>query len=195
MTAEGEVSESDEITFAGVDPVKDLALVFFDFDSKGAWWGKMQNNTRTDADGISGKYGFVNESLSGWNDLYWRNGGNNFPGAVIGKDVSKYVMKIDINIKEKLTGGCLQFRLNGDEGDFWYGIGPGSPTAGDRNRVLTTGWETITIPITAFKDNFGWGSVSLTDLSKISKEFGCAWNNGESKVNIYIDNVRFEKIN
>lgn len=195
MTAEGEVSESDEITFAGVDPVKDLTLVFFDFDSKNAWWGKMQGNTRADAEGISGKYGFVNENLSGWNDLYWRNGGNLAEQAnKIGKNVSGYVMKLDINIKEKLTGGCLQFRFNGDEGDFWYGVGPDSPNAGNKSRTSTVGWETITIPLTAFRDNFGWGNVGITDLSKISKEFGCAWNNGASKVNIYIDNVRFEKI-
>jgi hypothetical protein len=194
MTAEGETSETDDIAFTGVDPVVDPSLVFFDFDSKGAWWGKMQNNTRTDAEGISGKYGFVNgESLSGWNDLFWRNGGNDFPGTKIGKDAANYVLKVDINIKEPLTGGCLHFRLNGDEGDFWYGVGPEAPNAGNKTFIKTTGWETLTIDVSAFRDNFGWGNLKITDLSKISKEFGCAWNNGASKVNILVDNVRFEK--
>jgi hypothetical protein len=194
MTAEGEISETDEISFAGVDPVKDPTLVFFNFDDKGAWWGKMQNNTRTDAEGISGKYGFVNESLSGWNDLFWRNGSNDFPGKVIGTKISEYVLKVDINIKDKLTGGAIVFRMKGDEGDFWYGVGPNSANAGNKTFLQTTGWETLTIKLSDFRDNFGWGSVGIKDLSKITAEFGAAWNDGASKVNILVDNVRFEKV-
>jgi hypothetical protein len=194
MTFENEVSETDEILFAGIDPVKDPSLVFFNFDGRNAWWGKMQGNTRKDAESVDGStYGFINENLNGWNDLFWRNSSNDFPGNVIGTKVNEYVLKIDINIKEPLVGGNFKFRLNGDEGDFWFGIGPNSPTGGLKI-TKTDGWETITIKITDFKDNFGWGDKTIKNMASISKEFGMAWNDGASKVNVLIDNVRFEKL-
>jgi hypothetical protein len=194
MTIDNEVSETDDILFAGVDPVKDPNLVFFNFDGKNAWWGKMQGNVRKDAESVDGtSYGFVNESLNGWTDMFWRNSANDFPGSVVGTKVSEYVLKMDINIKDPLTGGNLKLRLNGDEGDFWYGLGPDAPTAG-KKLTKTDGWETITIKITDFKDNYGWGDNSIKNLNVISKEFGMAWDNGASKVNILIDNVRFEKL-
>ena len=192
-TVDNEFSETDEILFAGVDAVKDPSLVFFDFDSKGAWWGRMQANVRKDNESVDGSnYGFVNESLNGWTDIFWRNSANNFPGAVIGTKVNQYVLKIDINVKENISGGNLKFRLQGTEGDFWYGLGPAAPTAGNKTFTKTDGWETITLNITDFRDNFGWGNKAPTNLALITDAFGMAWDNGASKVNVLIDNVRFE---
>lgn len=194
ITSDNEVSESDLINFVGVDPVVDPSLVFFDFDNKNAWWGKMQGNVRNDSESVDGSnYGFVDETLDGWNDLFWRNSANDFPGSVIGTDVNGYVLKLDINIKEPFTGGNLKLRLNGSEGDFWYAIGPATTPSGS-SKNSTDGWETITVRITDFKDNYGWGSNSPTNLAVITNEFGMAWDNGASKVNVLIDNVRFEKL-
>lgn len=193
VTFDNEFSETDEILFAGVDPVKDPSLVFFDFDGKGAWWGLMKTNVRNDNESVDGtKYGFINENLNGWTDLFWRNSANNFPGAKIGTKVNEYVIKMDINVKETITGGNLKMRLKGTEGDFWYGLGPNAPNAGNKSFTKTDGWETITIKITDFKDNFGRGNNSPTNLALITDAFGMAWDNGTSKVNILIDNVRFE---
>jgi hypothetical protein len=193
VTIDNEFSETDEILFAGVDPVKDASLVFFDFDGKGAWWGRMQGNTRNDNESVDGtKYGYINENLNGWTDVFWRNSANDFPGARIGTNINAYVIKLDINVKETLTGGNLKMRLQGTEGDFWYGLGPDAPNAGNKAFTKTDGWETITLNISDFKDNFGWGTNSPTNLALITDAFGMAWDNGASKVNVLIDNVRFE---
>lgn len=122
--------------------------------------------------------------------MFWRNGSNNFPGATIGSNVNDYVVKFDINLVNPIDGGNLKFRLNGDEGDFWWTWGPAGPGA---SVATTAGWETITVPISAFKDNNGWGANSPTSMAVISKEFGMAFADGAANVKLYIDNVRFER--
>jgi hypothetical protein len=127
--------------------------------------------------------------------MFWRNGKNNFAGATVGKNITGYVIKFDINVIETITGGNLKFRLQGTEGDFWWTYGPAATPSGIGGEIKpTNGWITITVPIANFKDNYGWGSNSPTDLSLVDNAFGCAWDNGASKVNICIDNVRFHKL-
>ncbi|HMU02613.1 MAG TPA: glycan-binding surface protein [Saprospiraceae bacterium] len=192
MTIDNEVSETELINFVGVDDVKDPELVFFDFNGTGnkdAWWGNVKIvNDNNNVDGSS--YGLVEGNYSGWTDLFWRNGSNNFPGATIGTNVNDYVIKFDINLINPIDGGNLKFRLNGDEGDFWWTWGPAGPGA---SVATTAGWETITVPISAFKDNNGWGANSPTSMAVISKEFGMAFADGTANVKFYIDNVRFER--
>ncbi|MBP6566933.1 MAG: IPT/TIG domain-containing protein, partial [Saprospiraceae bacterium] len=192
MTIDNEVSETELINFVGVDNVKDRELVFFDFNGTGvkdAWWGAVKIvNDNNNVDGTS--YGLVEGNFNGWTDLFWRNGSNNFPGATIGSNVNDYVVKFDINLVNPIDGGNLKFRLNGDEGDFWWTWGPAGPGA---SVATTAGWETITVPISAFKDNNGWGANSPTSMAVISKEFGMAFADGAANVKLYIDNVRFER--
>lgn len=192
MTIDNEVSETELINFVGVDNVKDPELVFFDFNGTGvkdAWWGAVKIvNDNNNVDGTS--YGLVEGNFNGWTDLFWRNGSNNFPGATIGSNVNDYVVKFDINLVNPIDGGNLKFRLNGDEGDFWWTWGPAGPGA---SVATTAGWETITVPISAFKDNNGWGANSPTSMAVISKEFGMAFADGAANVKLYIDNVRFER--
>jgi hypothetical protein len=198
VTAKKEIYESAEITIKrlGVEPVQDQNLVFFNFNGgtggKDSWWGGVSLvNDGNSIDGTS--YGRINGSYNGWTDLFWRNSKNNFPGDVIGTSVADYVLKFDIKVVAPITGGNIKFRLEGSNGDFWYLLGPAGPSGA--TVPATSGWTTMTIPITDFKDNFGWGSNSPTDLSKTTGAFGAAFDNGSSAVNIMIDNVRFHKIN
>lgn len=192
MTIDNEVSETELINFVGVDNVQDQDLVFFDFNGTGnkdAWWGNVKIiNDNNNVDGSS--YGLVEGNYNGWTDLFWRNGSNNFPGATIGSNVNDYVVKFDINLINPIDGGNLKFRLNGDEGDYWWTWGPAGPGA---SVATTAGWETITVPISAFKDNNGWGANSPTSMAAITKEFGMAFADGAANVKFYIDNVRFER--
>lgn len=192
MTIDNEVSETELINFVGVDNVQDQDLVFFDFNGTGnkdAWWGNVKIvNDNNNVDGSS--YGLVEGNYNGWTDLFWRNGSNNFPGATIGSNVNDYVVKFDINLINPIDGGNLKFRLNGDEGDYWWTWGPAGPGA---SVATTAGWETITVPISAFKDNNGWGANSPTSMAAITKEFGMAFADGVANVKFYIDNVRFER--
>lgn len=189
VTTENLTVESPEINIQGVDPVVDQNLVFFDFNgtgSKDSWWGDtggIENEAELTLDGTS--YYRVNASLSGWSGFFWRNGGNNFPGTIIGTNIGDYVLKFDVNILEPITGGEFAWRLKGTEGDFWYYWKPWEQTGS----YETNGWITVTIPLTAFLAN----GAQIQDLSTIDSDFGVAFNNGSSVVNATIDNVRFEQ--
>lgn len=194
ITSEGESTTSPPINFQGVDPVQDLSLVFFDFNGTGAkdlWWGNAQiTSDNMTLDGSS--YARINGNYNGWTDLFWRNGANNFPGTVIGTNTSDYVVKFDINVLEPITGGNLKMRFEGSGGDYWWALGPAKPY-GDGSIVETTGgWVTMTIEINEFRDNFGWGDNRPTDMSLVGT-FGMAFDNGNSNVNVLIDNIRFER--
>lgn len=195
VTFEGETTTSPPINFQGVDSVQDPDLVFFDFNGSGAkdsWWGAVQIvNDDNSLDGSS--YGMISGSFNGWTDLFWRNSNNNFPGAAIGTNVSDFVIKFDINVLEPITAGNLKMRLNTSENDFWWAIGPAAPGSDGSALAQTNGWVTVTVEISEFRDDFGWGSGSPTDLSDVPNEFGMAFDNGASVVNILIDNVRFER--
>lgn len=194
VTFEGETTTSPPINFQGVDTVQDPDLVFFDFNGTGkdSWWGAVQiTNDDNSLDGSS--YGLISGSFNGWTDLFWRNSNNNFPGAAIGTNVNDFVIKFDINVLEPITAGNIKMRLNTSENDFWWAMGPAAPGSDGSAIAPTNGWVTVTVEISAFRDNFGWGTGSPTDLSDVPNEFGMAFDNGASNVNVMIDNVRFER--
>ncbi len=194
VTFEGETTTSPPINFQGVDSVQDPDLVFFDFNGTGkdSWWGAVQiTNDDNSLDGSS--YGLISGSFNGWTDLFWRNSNNNFPGAAIGTNVNDFVIKFDINVLEPITAGNIKMRLNTSENDFWWAMGPAAPGSDGSAIAPTNGWVTVTVEISAFRDNFGWGTASPTDLSDVPNEFGMAFDNGASNVNVLIDNVRFER--
>lgn len=187
ITANGEIIESPVINIAGVDPVADPSLVFFNFDGLGYWWnnaGSEQNDPALSLDGS--KYFYVDQVCNGWTGFFWRNSANNFPGATIGTNVSQYVLKFDINVLEPITGGEFAWRLKGSAGDFWYYWKPWESSGS----YTTNGWITITIPLTSFYA----GSTQISDLSTINEDFGVAFNNGTSHVKACVDNVRFEQL-
>lgn len=187
LTANGEIIESPVINIAGVDPVVDPNLVFFNFDALSYWWndaGNAQNDPELSLDGSS--YYYVDHTCNGWTGFFWRNGANGFPGTTIGTNVSQYVLKFDINVLEPITGGEFAWRLKGSGGDFWYYWKPWESSGS----YTTNGWITITVPLTSFYA----GSTQISDLSTITEDFGVAFNNGSSLVKACIDNVRFEQL-
>ena len=192
VTYEGEEGFFPELYFGGTDPVLNQTFCFFDFNGTGkdSWWGNaigsgILNDPASSADGtpywnINGMGG------SGWWDgLFFRNGSNNF--VTTGVDVNTRAVRFDINVREAITEGDLRIRL----GSYFYHFQPWNGVAGG---FKTTGWITVTCPLTGFKTDDG--TASIPDAALGGSEFGMIWSHGVSvKVNMGIDNVRFEPIN
>ncbi len=198
-TINGEITSTPNITFkkTDVEPVADASLVFFNFDGLNSWWtnvgGVNANDPALSLDGTN--YFRVNSSgATGWKAIFARNGGNNFPGAKVGTDVANYSIKFEINIMTAISdaAGAVAIRLQGTEGDFFYNWAPWKSAP-----YKTEGWLTVTIPLSDFKDNYGYGTKQITDLSKINQEFGFIWNNSTTgpALNLCFDNVRLHKNN
>lgn len=186
-----DITESTDMGFWSADPVDDASLVFFDFDGKNSWWGgvTIENDAPSNLDGSS--YGKLDMgTLNGWTDLFWRNSKDNFPVTTIGVNVDDYNFKFDIFVRTAIGDGNLKFRM----GDYYWCYGPDAPPSqGQVSEVsATNGWVTVTVPLTDFRDNFGWGNP-ITDLNAVGDgQFGLAWDNGTADIDVLIDNVRFE---
>jgi len=170
------------LTIAMYDPVWDESYVFFNFDSKGSWWGSfgsIENNPDLSLDGSN--YFRINQNLTGsWIDFFWRNSRNDLKTDDV--TVADWVIKMDVNVLESTTPP-FKFRLKGsDIGDYWLVFG-GLENKGE--------WYTVTLPLADFADQDGLGSNHLPNVQAVDQDFGLALA-GEGLTNICIDNVRFE---
>lgn len=188
ITYEGEIGLLPYIFFGSIDPIFNESLCFFNFNGTGkdSWWGGamgsgIETNVATAADGTP--YWRVN-GMSGtgnWDGLFFRNGGNNF--STTGVQAATWAVRFDIKTFEPFPStGNLSIRL----GNFFYDFNLNTLGYSE-----TTGWITVTAPLTGFLNS----GVPLSDPSVGAAEFGMVWRSGTSvKVNIGIDNVRFEPI-
>ena len=191
VTYEGEEGFFPALYFGGTDPVLNQTFCFFDFNGPGkdSWWGNaigsgILNDPATSADGTP--YWNIN-GMGGtgwWDGLFFRNGSNNF--VTTGVDVNTWAVRFDINVRETIFEGDLRIRF----GDYYYHFQPWNSVAGG---FKTTGWITVTCPLTGFKTD---GGAVIPDPAVGGAEFGMIWSHGVSvKVNMGIDNVRFEPMN
>ncbi len=191
VTYEGEEGFFPELYFGGTDPVLDQAFCFFDFNNTGkdSWWGNAIGSgvlidPASSADGTP--YWNIN-GMGGtgwWDGLFFRNASNNY--VTTGVDVNTWAVRFDINVRETISEGDLRIRL----GSYYYHFQPWNGVAGG---FKTTGWITVTCPLTGFKSE---GGEAIPDAALGGTEFGMIWSHGVSvKVNMGIDNVRFEPMN
>jgi len=168
----------------GLCEVGDPALVFFDWDLNGPWWGNVtaENLPTLTIDGSS--YGRANFQTggTGWQDLFWRNDASTFNGAAtVGDNISDYALKFDINVIEPLTAGAFRIRFNDSDGvDAFYDWSPWNDTG---EPFTTDGWQTVEIPLSI---------LGVPDFSLVDAEFGMAFEGADVLLNFAIDNVRFD---
>lgn len=195
ITYEGEEGVLPTIFFGSVDPIYNVNLVFFDFNGTGkdSWWGNamgsnIETNPATSADGTP--YWRIN-GMSGtgwWDGLFFRNGNNNYSAA--GVNVATWAVRFDLNTFEAFPAdGNLKVRLGGGGDTHFYDFNLNN-SMGFSN---TNGWITVTLPLSGFKHEST--GAPIPDAALGGSEFGMIWSSGVSvKVNLGIDNVRFEPI-
>ena len=169
---------------AGLHPITDPDLVFFDWNGKDPWWGNVgvENDPSLSIDG--GSYGRANFQTggTGWQDLFWRNDPSTFFGAsTVGANLADYSLKFDINVIEPIAAGMFRIRFNDSDGvDAFYDWAPWNDTG---EPFDTDGWVTIEIPLSL---------LGQPDFSLVDNEFGMAFEGADILLNFAIDNVRFD---
>jgi len=190
VTYEGEEGLLPSIYVGGTDPVVNQTLCFFNFDGKNSWWGNaMGSDIKTDAASSSDGTSYWNiNGTSGtgwWDGLFFRNGNNDF--VTTGVEVSTWAVRFDVNVREAIFpgSGSLKIRF----GDYYYSFNPWESTP---SGYMTVGWITVTCPLTGFVNDKG---VVIPSAATGGAEFGMVWSGGKAvKINMGIDNLRFEKI-
>jgi Surface glycan-binding protein B xyloglucan binding domain len=190
--------------------------VFQNWDSiNGYPWGSNTENSSTDFPGNTGYYNVITATnLSGY-DNAWYNGGRGVnmnasqwvPTADIDSSLSSYAVKFEISIPKStpFTGGSIYVAVN-------YGFDalksyiaryrPWINSAGKTTAFSTTGWITVTVPLSTFLTNNGTGTppASITDLLGSSGNTGmnvAYMNDAPTPVAAFtmaIDNIRVVKI-
>lgn len=187
--ANGKSSTVNISIAGGVTPVENQELVFFDFeaDASAIGWKNVGNIENNSSIAISGNYYHVDATMDGgWSVYFMRNWGK---FSTTGVNASTYAVKMDVNITSVDAPVVLKFRMKGSDDDYWYAwkVGELYPSG-------TNGWVTVTLPLSGFKNDNGNGSATITDPSKLGSEYGIAHGWGAGHINMYVDNVRFEKI-
>jgi len=188
--------------------------VFQNWDSiNGYPWGSNTDNSSTDFPGNTGSYNVLTATNISAGDFAWYNGGRGVnmytpgqwvPVADLDSSLSSYAVKFEISIPKTTpwSGGSIFVAVNGG----WTYIARYRPwinAAGKITPFSTTGWLTVTVPLSTFLTNNGTGTPvdNLTDLVGASGNTGMSiWyiNDGLTTVanfTMAIDNIRVVKIN
>jgi len=187
--------------------------VFQNWDSiNGYPWGSNTDNSSTDYPGNTGSYNVLTATnLSGY-DYAWYNGGRGVnmganqwvPVADIDSSLSSYAVKFEISIPKSTpwSAGSIYVAVNYSF-NYIARYRPYINAAGTITPFSTTGWITVTVPLSSFLTSNGTGTPvdNITDLVGASGNTGMnIWyiNDGSTSVanfTMAIDNIRVVKIN
>ncbi|MDB5120843.1 MAG: hypothetical protein JWN56_2061 [Sphingobacteriales bacterium] len=169
-----------------------------------AWWGANRTADKSMFPGTRGAYlqnifGGVGAADGGW----W-NGNRSgnftevtlFSDAVLSESASNYALKFEINTKEPWTTGIQVLRF-GD--DYAYRNMPYA-TATDKIFDTKNKWETITIPLSAFRkavngvEGTGANAVTMANLVKAGGKVNFSYRFISEADPIVIFNAAFDNI-
>jgi hypothetical protein len=186
--------------------------VFCNWDNINTYpWGSDTQSSSTDFPGNTGSYNVLTATNLPANDNAWYNGGRGVnmnaaqwvPSANIGASLDSYAVKFEISVPKSTpwVNGSVYVAVN-------YGFtyiatyAPWKNASGKTTPFTTTGWQTVTIPLSSFRTNNGTGTqvASITELLGASGNNGMnVWymNDGSTPVTAFkmaIDNIRVVKI-
>jgi hypothetical protein len=194
------------IIFNGTDQPGMLAN-FEDNNAKFGWayWGGIKTNDSSRFPGNRGAYieikpaGAVNAGDNAWyGDNRVVNVSQNplISAANLGDPIGNYALKFEMYQKTPFKNGVLLIRL-GNPWTYSYAFKPYQTAPG--GEYITTGWVTVTIPLSEFKNGSGAPAASLSALiDKTNGDLGIMLNNDStSPIASYdaaFDNVRIVRI-
>jgi hypothetical protein len=181
------------------------------------YWSASMSNSSVTFPGNRGNYAIFNTGgpLSNGDGSWW-NGGRSIncnsaqwvPVARLGDTVGNWAMKFEISVPSAWNGISIFFVKDGNWG-YLARYEPWKASNGATSPYTTTGWQTVTIPLSMFlttpsgaKDGTGVSASSLTVLLGSSGSGGVnayVMNDGAaalSPTGLYagIDNIRVERI-
>jgi hypothetical protein len=194
-----------------VNDVTTGALVNFDAISPIGWGGNgaAVSDNATDFPGNKGKYALMqNDALNPWD---WGAWGYKrimildpvtwLPAANVSDPLSNWAVKFEINVPTDWNGTTLF--ISSERNDFRAYYQPWKKANGDTFSYRTSGWQTVTIPLSQFYKGWG-GNVPPANITELIGGTGVSAfafqtmnisNTTSPKgLNSAIDNVRVVKI-
>lgn len=186
--------------------------IFQNWDNiNGYPWGSNTDNNSVNFPGNTGSYNILTATNLSANDYGWYNGGRGVnmngsqwvPAANISSSLDSYAVKFEISVPAKTPwiNGSIYVAVNYS---FAYIAlyRPWINSAGKTTPFTTTGWVTVTLPLSSFRTNNGTGTqvADITTLVGANGNNGMnIWyiNDGSTPVTAFtaaIDNIRVVKI-
>jgi hypothetical protein len=197
-------------TVFNVNDVTTGALCNYDNVNTYSWGATGTSNSSVNFPGNRGWYAILQNGILNANEWSWWNGGRSMntngvqwvPKDSLGVPPANYTVKFEVSSPSVWNGGS--FYIVKDYSTAYVGrYEPWKDASGASFNFSTTGWRTVTIPLSLFLTNNGTGTApaKLTDLlgSNGSGSFNI-WviNNSPSATttgtNVAVDNIRIVKI-
>lgn len=169
-------------------------------------WGSATSNSSTDFPGNNGNYGILTASNIPAGNGNWWDGGRSMntnpiqwiPVAHLQDTLNNYALKFEIAVNKPWADGSIQI-VKDFSWTYFALYRPWKNANGSTMPFRTTGWQTVTIPLSNFLNN-GLPASTLTDLlgpngnGALNLTF---MNDGTTVVSDFeaaIDNIRIVKV-
>jgi hypothetical protein len=161
-------------TVFNVNDVKTGMLCNFDDVNTYSWGATGVSNSSSLYPGNRGSYAMQSDGVLNAKDWSWWNGGRSIntnsvqwvPVDSLSAPVSSYALKFEINVRADWNGGSIFLVKDYTTATYVARYEPWKDKDGNNFNFITTGWQTVTIPLSMFltKEGVGTAASSLKDL-------------------------------
>jgi hypothetical protein len=160
-------------TVYNVNDVTTGVLCNFDDVNTYSWGATNTSNSSTAFPGNRGSYAILTDGVLNANEWSWWNSGRSIntnsvqwvPVDSLNASMSSYAFKFEISVPASWNGGSI-FVVKDYTTTYLGRYEPWKDANGNTFNFSTTGWQTVTIPLSLFLTNNGTGTAasSLKDL-------------------------------
>jgi len=175
-------------TVYNVNDVKTGALCNFDDVNTYSWGATSTSNSSSQFSGNRGYYATLNDGVLNANEWSWWNGGRSIntngvqwvPTDSLNAPISSYAFKFEISVPAAWNGGSI-FVVKDYTTNYVGRYEPWKDANGNTFSFSSTGWQTVTIPLSMFLTNNGTG-IAASSLKAL------LGSSGNGSVNIWFIN-------